>query len=77
MALKYYLNGIESPNGYNYGVLKNSHIKKKLLFLLLWEAKLDEMAIGGRLSGIIGICESYVVFSPTLKSDFIFCAINH
>lgn len=49
-ALKRYLSVIEGPNDYNYGVLKNFQIKKKIIFLLSWKAKLDEIVTGGKLS---------------------------
>lgn len=41
-------------------------LRKKLLFLLVGETKWDEMAVGGKLSVIVGLCEACVVLSPIL-----------
>lgn len=54
-AVKCYLNGIEDPNDCNYGILQGffSTLRKKPIFLLLWEAELDEAFTGARIYKII------------------------
>lgn len=76
MALKYYLNGIEGPNDYNYGVLKIFHIKKKII---IFTCRGDKMRWNGRRRQVIcnrrtlwGLCgalsNTYKVTSPSVLS---------